>query len=166
MPLSSPTTLLTTALRPMSRSRPSRPPTLRSVATSIPRPSVLNLVRLWRCFRDRGRANSLPERRLVAHARGLAVGSEARRRGEPSPRLHEGNDLHWSLKPEDEIVSTYHRKFHHGYPTPSLVRDGQLKVLLPELKNKYSIWSRGRFGSYKVSCRGSRGGSHLASAHR
>ncbi|ORY89367.1 hypothetical protein BCR35DRAFT_320586 [Leucosporidium creatinivorum] len=53
------------------------------------------------------------------------------------------------LKAEDEIVSTYHRKFHHGYPTPSLVRDGQLKVLLPELKNKYSIWSRGRFGSYK-----------------
>ncbi|CEQ39523.1 SPOSA6832_01050 [Sporobolomyces salmonicolor] len=74
------------------------------------------------------------------------------------------------LAPEDEIVSTYHRKFvccfllsrssvrltfptrtrqHHGYPTPSLVRDGQLKVLLPELKEKYAIWSRGRFGSYK-----------------
>merc|ERR1712230_332131 len=51
--------------------------------------------------------------------------------------------------PEDEIVSTYHRKFHHGYPTPSLVRDGQLKTLLPELRDKYSIWSRGRFGSYK-----------------
>ena len=38
---------------------------------------------------------------------------------------------------------------HHGYPTPSLVRDGQLKVLLPELRDKFSIWSRGRFGSYK-----------------
>jgi hypothetical protein len=38
---------------------------------------------------------------------------------------------------------------HHGYPTPSLVRDGQLKKLLPELAEKYSIWSRGRFGSYK-----------------
>ncbi|GAA5833433.1 hypothetical protein JCM3766R1_005501 [Sporobolomyces carnicolor] len=32
---------------------------------------------------------------------------------------------------------------------PSLVRDGQLKVLLPELKEKYAIASRGRFGSYK-----------------
>ncbi|GAA6040184.1 hypothetical protein JCM8097_004168 [Rhodosporidiobolus ruineniae] len=53
------------------------------------------------------------------------------------------------LQPEDEIVSTYHRKFYHGYPTPSLVRDGQLKQLLPELKEKYGIWSRGRFGSYK-----------------
>lgn len=73
------------------------------------------------------------------------------------------------LQPEDEIVSTYHRKFvswrpplmlesvtdarvipqGHGYPTPSLTRDGQLKVLLPELKDKFSIWSRGRFGSYK-----------------
>ncbi|GAA5873971.1 hypothetical protein JCM8547_001591 [Rhodosporidiobolus lusitaniae] len=53
------------------------------------------------------------------------------------------------LQPEDEIVSTYHRKFYHGYPTPSLIRDGQLKQLLPELKEKYGIWSRGRFGSYK-----------------
>lgn len=49
------------------------------------------------------------------------------------------------LLPEDEIVSIYHRfvhsiafslpslmdrhysKFHHGYPTPSLTRDAQLK---------------------------------------
>ena len=38
-----------------------------------------------------------------------------------------------------------------GYPTPSLVRESQLKVLLPELREKYSIWSRGRFGSYRVS---------------
>ncbi|GAA6040164.1 hypothetical protein JCM8097_004159 [Rhodosporidiobolus ruineniae] len=53
------------------------------------------------------------------------------------------------LQPEDEIVSTYHRRFYHGYPTPSLVRDGQLKQLLPELKEKYGIWSRGRFGSYE-----------------
>jgi len=53
------------------------------------------------------------------------------------------------LQPGDEIVSTYHRKFHHGYPTPSLVRNGQLAKLLPELLTKYSIWSRGRFGSYK-----------------
>ncbi|GAA5821712.1 hypothetical protein JCM11491_001992, partial [Sporobolomyces phaffii] len=27
--------------------------------------------------------------------------------------------------------------------------DGQLKTLLPELKEKYAISSRGRFGSYK-----------------
>ncbi|KAL8280651.1 hypothetical protein RQP46_006974 [Phenoliferia psychrophenolica] len=53
------------------------------------------------------------------------------------------------LQPTDEIVSKYHRKFHHGYPTPSLVRDGQLKVLLPELQRNFAIWSRGRFGSYK-----------------
>ncbi|KAL8281098.1 hypothetical protein RQP46_006456 [Phenoliferia psychrophenolica] len=53
------------------------------------------------------------------------------------------------LQASDEVVSTYHRKFHHGYPTPSLIRDGQLKALLPELQSKYAIWSRGRFGSYK-----------------
>lgn len=52
-------------------------------------------------------------------------------------------------KPEDEIVSIYHRKFHHGYPTPSLQRDGQIKQLLPTLKDNFGIWSRGRFGSYK-----------------
>ena len=52
------------------------------------------------------------------------------------------------LKPEDEIVSTYHRRFDHGYPTPSLERDGVLKQLLPALQDK-GIWSRGRFGSWK-----------------
>jgi len=53
------------------------------------------------------------------------------------------------LLPTDEIVSIYHRKFDHGYPTPSLTRDGQLKTLLPALQAEYGIWSRGRFGSYK-----------------
>ncbi|KAJ6129877.1 UDP-galactopyranose mutase-like protein [Penicillium capsulatum] len=53
-----------------------------------------------------------------------------------------------SLKPEDEIVSTYHRRFDHGYPTPSLERDGTLKELLPHLYNQ-DILSRGRFGSWK-----------------
>lgn len=52
-------------------------------------------------------------------------------------------------KAEDEIVSVYHRKFYHGYPTPSLQRDGQIKQLLPYLKDNFGIWSRGRFGSYK-----------------
>jgi protoporphyrinogen oxidase len=52
------------------------------------------------------------------------------------------------LKPEDEIVSTYHRCFDHGYPTPSLERDGVIKQMLPALQEK-GIWSRGRFGSWK-----------------
>jgi len=52
------------------------------------------------------------------------------------------------LKATDEIVSTYHRRFDHGYPTPSLERDGILKELLPKLQEK-DIWSRGRFGSWK-----------------
>lgn len=52
------------------------------------------------------------------------------------------------IKPEDEIVSTYHRKFHHGYPTPALERDGALKEILPALLEK-GIYSRGRFGSWK-----------------
>jgi hypothetical protein len=52
------------------------------------------------------------------------------------------------IKPTDEIVSTYHRRFDHGYPTPALERDGVLKDLLPKLQAK-DIYSRGRFGSWK-----------------
>lgn len=52
------------------------------------------------------------------------------------------------ILPEDEIVSTYHRKFYHGYPTPALERDGVLKDLLPKLQD-LDIYSRGRFGSWK-----------------
>ena len=52
------------------------------------------------------------------------------------------------LKPTDEIVSTYHRRFDHGYPTPTLEREGVLKQLLPKLQEK-DILSRGRFGSWR-----------------
>lgn len=52
------------------------------------------------------------------------------------------------IQPGDEIVSIYHRRLEHGYPTPSLGRDGALNDALPWLK-KQDIWSRGRFGSYK-----------------
>lgn len=48
----------------------------------------------------------------------------------------------------DEIVSIYYRRIEHGYPTPSLERDGVLNEALPWLR-KQNIWSRGRFGSYK-----------------
>lgn len=53
-----------------------------------------------------------------------------------------------SLRPDDEIVSIYHRRFHHGYPTPTLSRDAALDKLLPHLE-KQDILSRGRFGSWK-----------------
>jgi len=52
------------------------------------------------------------------------------------------------IKPDDEIVSTYHRKFDQGYPTPTLEREGVLKQLLPKLQD-LDIWSRGRFGSWR-----------------
>ena len=53
------------------------------------------------------------------------------------------------LQPGDEVVSLYHRRIEHGYPTPSLGRDAVLAKALPYLQ-QYNIWSRGRFGSYKV----------------
>jgi hypothetical protein len=52
------------------------------------------------------------------------------------------------LQPGDEVVSLYHRRIEHGYPTPSLGRDEVLSKALPWLQ-QYNIWSRGRFGSYK-----------------
>jgi hypothetical protein len=52
------------------------------------------------------------------------------------------------LQPEDELVSTYARRFDHGYPTPTLEREGVLKTLLPKLQEK-GIYSRGRFGSWR-----------------
>ena len=52
------------------------------------------------------------------------------------------------LKPEDEIVSIYQRKFDRGYPVPTLERNSVLEKLLPRLKEK-GIYSRGRFGSWK-----------------
>jgi len=52
------------------------------------------------------------------------------------------------LQPHDEIVSTYHRRFDHGYPTPTLERESVLKHLLPQLQQK-DIYSRGRFGSWR-----------------
>ncbi|MCJ1314588.1 hypothetical protein MMC25_008270 [Agyrium rufum] len=52
------------------------------------------------------------------------------------------------LNPEDEIVSTYHRRFDHGYPTPALEREPVLTKLLPALEAQ-DILSRGRFGSWR-----------------
>jgi hypothetical protein len=53
------------------------------------------------------------------------------------------------LCPTDEVVGIFHRRLEHGYPTPSLGRDAVLAQALPWLQQA-GIWSRGRFGSYKV----------------
>ncbi len=49
---------------------------------------------------------------------------------------------------EAEVVSTWHRRLEHGYPTPSLRRDEALSVLLPALMAR-GVYSRGRFGAWK-----------------
>jgi hypothetical protein len=68
------------------------------------------------------------------------------------------------IKSTDEIVSTYHRRFDHGYPTPSLEREGVLKELLPTLQDK-DIYSRGRFGSWRYEV-GNQGKKPLYSAQK
>jgi len=52
------------------------------------------------------------------------------------------------ISPGDEVVSFYHRRLEYGYPTPSLERDAAVSKALPWLRER-SIWSRGRFGSWK-----------------
>ncbi|KAK6220625.1 hypothetical protein LQW54_002070 [Pestalotiopsis sp. IQ-011] len=52
------------------------------------------------------------------------------------------------LRADDEIVSTYVRRFDHGCPTPSVERNDALDRILPYLKSK-DILSSGRFGSWK-----------------
>ncbi|MEK7414544.1 MAG: FAD-dependent oxidoreductase [Planctomycetota bacterium] len=56
------------------------------------------------------------------------------------------------IRPNDEILSRWHRRLDHGYPTPSLERETILRELLPALESK-EIYSRGRFGAwcYEVS---------------
>jgi protoporphyrinogen oxidase len=53
------------------------------------------------------------------------------------------------LIPADaEIVSRWHHREEHGYPTPFLGRDGVLRALRGALEGR-RIFSRGRFGAWK-----------------
>jgi len=49
----------------------------------------------------------------------------------------------------DDIVSIYHRRIERGYPTPSVDRDASCLPAMTFLQQEGSIWSRGRFGSWK-----------------
>ena len=46
------------------------------------------------------------------------------------------------------LYVTICRRLEHGYPTPSVGREGVLVDALPWLQ-QHKIWSRGRFGSYR-----------------
>ncbi len=52
------------------------------------------------------------------------------------------------LPPETRVVSRWHHREEHGYPTPFLGRDEVLETLLPAL-DEMGIHSRGRFGAWK-----------------
>jgi protoporphyrinogen oxidase len=47
-----------------------------------------------------------------------------------------------------DVVSFWHRRLEHGYPTPFLGRDDVLDHLIPTLA-EHRIYSRGRFGGWK-----------------
>ena len=52
------------------------------------------------------------------------------------------------IESEADVVSTFHKSFEYGYPTPSVERDGILNAVLPALE-PFGIKSRGRFGAWK-----------------
>ena len=52
------------------------------------------------------------------------------------------------VPPATEIVSTWHRREEHGYPTPTVGRDATLAAVLPVLE-QHRVYSRGRFGAWK-----------------
>ena len=56
------------------------------------------------------------------------------------------------IPPDAEVVSVWHKRIEHGYPTPFLGRDEALDSILPELE-RCRVYSRGRFGGwqYEVS---------------
>lgn len=49
---------------------------------------------------------------------------------------------------DDPIVSRWHRRLDHGYPTPWLGRDAVLEQVQPALEAR-GVLSRGRFGAWK-----------------
>ena len=48
----------------------------------------------------------------------------------------------------NDVVSTWHRRLNHGYPTPWLERDETLETVDSALR-AYRVFSRGRFGAWK-----------------
>ena len=52
------------------------------------------------------------------------------------------------LRREAPIISKFHRRLEHGYPTPFVLRDELLSRVEPALV-KLGIYSRGRFGGWK-----------------
>ena len=49
---------------------------------------------------------------------------------------------------DNDVVSVWHRRVEHGYPTPFLGRDEVLDHLIPALSD-CRVYSRGRFGGWK-----------------
>lgn len=48
----------------------------------------------------------------------------------------------------DQVISQYHRRLHHGYPVPFLIREELLGQVQPWLKS-HDVYSRGRFGGWR-----------------
>lgn len=52
------------------------------------------------------------------------------------------------IPPGARVLSFWHRREEHGYPTPFLRRDDVLRIIVDELE-AHRIFSRGRFGAWK-----------------
>ena len=56
--------------------------------------------------------------------------------------------VNYSFIAADQVVSRYYHRLDHGYPVPSLGREGHLSALQPWLQSN-GIYSRGRFGGWR-----------------
>jgi len=52
------------------------------------------------------------------------------------------------ISPDADILTRWHRRLEHGYPTPSRERDAILEQTLPALE-ALQLYSRGRFGGWR-----------------
>jgi protoporphyrinogen oxidase len=68
------------------------------------------------------------------------------------PRVVEGLRADGLVPADAPVVSLWHRREEHGYPTPFRGRDSVLARIRPELE-RHRVFSRGRFGAwtYEVS---------------
>jgi protoporphyrinogen oxidase len=94
--------------------------------------------------------NNVPD--IRTHWSLMAEVSESPRKPVNEDRLIEdvlrGAEATRLIESRDQVVDIYHRRLEHGYPTPSLGRDGALAEILPAL-DAAGVHSRGRFGAWK-----------------
>jgi len=78
----------------------------------------------------------------------ISESSKKRLRGDPLRQSIDAAVGLGLIPAEGKIISRFHRRIEHAYPTPSLARNAFLEKVQPQLAAR-GILSRGRFGGWK-----------------